>query len=171
MFIKLNKIQSKLLAWVQRAIDPDEDREPLTGAYVSDSIVGSDGVRLIAVKTESVLEDWDLVFNDQVVRFGKIKAGENILEPQVLEHATFPDYMENVLPTGDPTFVTAFNPKFMIDFCRGLDKDEAVRIVFYGRLSPFELHGTMEGEPVYGLIMPMDSEHADIAARTWRPGR
>jgi DNA polymerase III sliding clamp (beta) subunit (PCNA family) len=89
-----------------------------------------------------------------------------LLEAEVITDGTYPEY-EQIMPTTDPVDTFSMNPAYLVDACKTLDKGEPVTIKSHGPNNPIELHGTLEGLPVYALIMPMHGEKDYY----WRPGR
>jgi DNA polymerase III sliding clamp (beta) subunit (PCNA family) len=160
--IKLDKFKSKLAQFIQRAQSQDESRLALCGIYIeNDSVVAVDGHRLHAIKLDALPELEEL--KGKVTDLGKIRSGENILEPEVIE-GKYPDILQ-VIPNKEPTITFGINPKLLVDAIKTLDKNSLV-ISLHTPLEPIELFGKMNGEEVYMLIMPMNIGKSDIY---WKP--
>ncbi len=150
--IKLNRTDSKKLAWVQRAKSTDEGRLSLMGTFFDKgNIVCVDGYRLHITENSSP----ELYHLKGLKDMGKVRAGENILEvgPHIVQK--FAEY-EKVIPTTDPKFRIGINPKHLLDICKGLDKGSMLVIDFHDPSTPIELHGKIEDQDVYAIIMPMN---------------
>ena len=163
--VRLDKNETKIAQFIQRAQSTDESRPILNGINVNGSVVAVDGFRLHAVSTETLYPFADLA--GKTVDVGKIRSGDNLLEAEEIE-GNYPDWQQ-ILPTTEPVVKIQVDPAFLVDACKTLDKGEAITVVIHDNLSPFEIHGTINGEPVYAMIMPMnDPKKLD---NNWRPGR
>jgi DNA polymerase III sliding clamp (beta) subunit (PCNA family) len=170
MYVKMNKLQSKLVNWVKRAVSKDDARPVLNGININGAVVGVDGFRLHAIPSNVVQEVVDDIGEDSTVALPSLKVGENIVEPEPIE-GTFPDYLQ-ILPTKDHAVAIGVNPKFLIDALRDMDKGDAVRIVVYDENSPIEVHGRINDLPTYAIIMPMHlGNTVEDGALYWRPDR
>ena len=152
--VRLDKSKTKLAQFIQRAQSTDTARPILNGINVNGEVVACDGWRLHSISTRA-LPELD-AFTGETVDLGKIRAGENLLEGEVID-GTFPDY-DQIIPKTDPIVVFGANPAFLVDAIKTFDKGEAVTIKVHGPNNPIELHGTIDGVDVYALIMPMHIE-------------
>lgn len=169
MITKLSKIESKILRFVQRATSKDEYREVLTGIFVNGATVSADGYRIHAVESESIPTLDELLPDGGLVRIATMKRGENYIEPQELKDK-FPNYNAIIDEKKDITTDMFFNPEFVVDALRDLDKGEPTRIRMFGKMQPFEIYGTIDGRPCYALIMPMTNpDNGHNRALDWRP--
>ena len=166
--IRLNKSDSKIAQFIQRAQSTDTARPVLNGINVNGSVSACDGYRLHAVKSDDIPQLGQL--QGLTVDIGKVRAGENLLEAAVVE-GTYPDTSQIMPAATDDSVTFAVNPAFLVDACKTLDKDEAVTIVVHSPNQPVEIHGTLEGLPVYALIMPMHTGNDSLTGYNWRPGR
>ncbi len=165
--IRLDKSDSKIAQFIQRAQSADESRPILTGMNINGSITACDGHRLHAIKSTDLPQVGQL--EGLTVDIGKVRAGDNLLETTEIE-GRYPDYFQ-IMPTANESTVTfAVDPGFLVDACKTLDKGEPITIVVHSPLQPVELHGTLEDKPVYALIMPMHIPEG-LEKNAWRPGR
>jgi len=166
--VKLTRFQSKLAKWLQSAASDDPARGILRGINVQDTYsVTADGYRMHAIN-QPILEDERGTFE-----LGKVRAGENIVEPQEVK-GEYPDF-SFILPTKTPVFEIAVDPALLIDALKGMPKGKPVHLRFFGDLEPMEIMGKVEpsrndteDDPVYvyALIMPMKLEYAPDP---WKP--
>ena len=172
MITKLDKTESKRLKFVSRARAKDDFRPALQGVNVNGAAIGCDGFRIHAVNMYD-LPDFDAVASEGTVIFDastlRVSGDGSIIEvsPTVEK---YPDYHQ-VIEEADKQEIVGeihFDPKFMIDALREMDKGKPVRIVIHDPTRPFELFGQIEGRPTYALIMPM---HAESDKRGWKPRR
>ena len=166
--IKLNRSESKLAAFVQRAVSNDAARPILTGMSINDDLVsGADGFRLHAVASDRLPPFAES--NGKVIDLGKIRAGENLLEPTEIE-GSFPDVTQ-LVPNGDkePIVRFAVDPAFLVDAVKTLDKGKPVCITVYSDLQPIEIQGVIDEIPVYALLMPMHLEGHECPDLSWKP--
>lgn len=166
--IKMNRSESKIAQFVQRAVSDDDARPILCGMNVNEQVVGaSDGFRFHAVQASSIpalAED-----EEKTLNLGKIRNGENLLEPEEIP-GRFPDTTQ-LIPTSEPLVRFAINPKFLVDACKTLDKDSPVCITVYSDLNPIEIQGVINELPVYALVMPMHLESHGCPDLNWRPNK
>lgn len=157
--LKFSRHESKLLAWLLKAASTDDARPVLEDIHVNDnSIVATDGWRMHWVDKEGVSAFAEV--SDKTMNLGKIRAGENLIEPEEHDDFNYPD-CKSLIPTREPVFEVAINPKFLVDALQGLDT--AVVLRFFGTTGPFEVMGKIASKDaddtnVYALIMPMDLE-------------
>jgi len=165
--VKLTKFQSKLAKWLQLAASDDPARGILRGINVQDTYsVTADGYRMHAIN-QPILD------KQGTFDLGKVRAGENIVEPQEVE-GKYPDAI-SLVPAEEPVFEIAVDPTLLIDALKGMPKYKPVRLRFFGDRQPMEVMGKVEpsrndteDEPVYvyALIMPMKLEYAPDP---WKP--
>lgn len=175
MFIKIGKQESRLLRWLRRAIGKDDARPVLQGINIDGNgpvAIAADGWRLHAIPSSLLPElNDELPPGDNLIKLPPVNNSENVVELAFITDGNYPD-VEGIIPTGEIQAEIHFNPKFMIDALRELDKDEPVRLVLYGEMKPFEVHGQISGYPVYALVMgmhvPDNSEQKK--ALSWRVG-
>jgi len=165
--VKLTRFQSQLTKWLQLAASNDPARGILRGINVQDTYsVTADGYRMHTIN-QPILE------NTGTFDLGKVRAGENIIEPQEIE-GKYPDII-SLVPAKEPVFEIAVDPALLVDALKGMPKYKPVRLRFFGDREPIEVMGKVEpsrndmkNDPVYmyALIMPM---HLDHAPDPWKP--
>ena len=147
--IKLDRSDSKILKWVQSAKGTDDARPVLTGTYFhKGNMVCVDGWRLNITEAPRSLGELEGLKNT-----GKVRAGENILDIQD-QGGTYPEY-EQIIPKTDPTIRIGVNVTLLLELLKGLDKDSTLVIDVHNPGTPIELHGKIEEQKTYSLIMPM----------------
>jgi hypothetical protein len=168
MITKLNRHMSNVVRWLQSAASQDDARQILTGIRCNDYSVACDGLRIHAVP-DKIVEHED--GETQVLNFGKIRAGENIVEPERVDtRATYPN-VEAIYPTGEPVMEIAIDPRILIECIKGFPKGKPALLRFYGDNNPFEVFGKIETgkeeyTDAYAVIMPM---HKQTVAKVWKP--
>lgn len=148
--------ESKLLRWVKKAVSKDTARPALQGIHFGKDITGSDGYRLHKIpdaKNIDLKGTYDL---------SSLRVGHNLLEIKEITAKT-PDF-QDPFPEGDPILEIAFNPKFIIDACTGLDNDINSNVILkvWGKNKPAVFQGTIDGEEVIALIMPKHISESNI---------
>lgn len=165
--IKLDKVESKLLQFVQSAIDKDGHREVLQCVHLNGEIVGCDGHRLHAIK-----ETGNAWFDhlEGIAHIDKLRAGENYIEPIFEESIQdkYPDY-KAVLPVTDNGVLIGINPQFLMDICKYADKDSILYILIRGSDKPIEIKGTCQDSDIYALVMPMHTGGIESWRQRWQP--
>lgn len=174
MYIRLSKEESKLMKFVSRARSTDMARPILEGVHLNGAAVASDGWRLHAVRSSDLpslaQEELPTGTYDFDAKNLRITGGGSLLDVDQLEGGRFPDWSQIIDGQQDETSVVCFNPAFVIDALREMDKGEMVRLVLHGKTNPMEIHGKINGNPAYALVMPMhqgDGEHRQ--ALDWKP--
>lgn len=166
--IKIDKSDSKKLQFLLAAINKDESRPILKCVDFNDAAVTTDGFRLHALNTEDLINE-DLKSLKGTFDLGKVRAGENIIDPEPFDSGDYPEY-QNILPKQNHGALIVLKPKFLVEFCKYLDKDKPVYIMLRGSDKPIELKGTLDDTDVYGIIMPMHwGESTDDYAEKWEP--
>ncbi len=153
--VKLDKYSSKVMMWVQSAQSKDPDRSNLTGTLFENGYVTcADGMRLSITEAPEAFEDIN-----GLVSITKIRSGENIVEIKPVE-ADFPKY-DKVIPTEEPVLKISVSPRLLVELLKGLDKDSPVTFNFHGTTLPIEIHGKVDHQSTYSILMPMhnDDEH------------
>lgn len=149
--LKLDKKESKLIEWVNRAKSTDISRPALQSTNFNSEISAVDGWRHHKIDK---LESIDL--NGQF-EMPKIRAGENIIEIEPMDSDyDYPDVEEAIylqLNTKEPVLTIKMNPKLLMDALRGLKG--MVKLTFYDSESPMIIEGELEDEDVTALIMAM----------------
>jgi hypothetical protein len=100
---------------------------------------------------ESVSPEFDEIKG--IVETGKVRAGENILDPTLIE-GKYPEYKE-ICPKVQGGVMISINSQYLLDICKYADKGEPIHIMMHGETKPLEVKGTVQGESFYALIMPM----------------
>ncbi len=172
--IRLDKSESKLTQFVQRASSTDGARPILMGVNINNERVSAaDGFRLHSTERKSIpaLAAPDLQTmseNGKTFQLGKIRnAALNYIEPEEIP-GHFPKVTQ-LIPRGKPVVRFAVNPKFLIDACKSLDKGKPVCITVYSDTSPVEIQGVIDEKPVYALLMPMRMEGHECPDLSWKP--
>lgn len=176
MFIKLNRIESKLMKFVTRAMSRDNARPALNGVNINGSAVALDGFRLHAVRVTDVpnmaeeeLPKGTITFNPSNLRV----TGEGSVLDVEYVNAEFPDYLQVIRGANNQEIQAeiAFNPQYMIDALREMDHGTAqsVRLVIHSDTSPMELFGEVNERPAYAVIMPMHLGYDGSSTKTWTP--
>lgn len=163
--IKIDKSDSKKLQFLLAATEKNGSRPALEGVNFTDAAVTVDGRRLHALDIEDLTNE-DLASLKGTFDMGKVRAGENIIDPQPIDD-DYPDYLE-IMPKQNHGALIALDPKFLIDFCKYLDKSKPVYLKFRGSDKPIELKGTLDGVDVYGIIMPRHTK-PEYYDEKWEP--
>ena len=167
--IKLNRSESKITKFVQRAASKDIARPILNGVNINEqSISAADGFRLHAVQADAVPALAEV--KGQTVNLGKIRnAALNYVKPEEIP-GHFPDTSQ-LIPAGELSIRFAVDPRFLVDACKTLDKGSPVCITVYADTSPVEIQGVIDEQPVYALLMPMHLEGHGCPDLTWKPSK
>ncbi len=159
MLIRLNKIGTKVLKWLkERGASTDNARRILQALHVRDGFIEvADGFKIFAAPTPEGFEE---VEQGALLSFGKIPAGDNILEPEKVD-GEFPDtdeLIKGIVETENQegAIVIGLNSRYLQDFLVGLPKGEVVKFTISGTHRPIRMATNVEGNnPRFGVLMPM----------------
>lgn len=170
MFVKISKTDNKVLRWLSKATDKNEDRPVLRAIHLDDSAaVTSDGHRLHAAKLETVEERGTF-------EFAKIPAGSTVAEAEPAD-GQFPRYQQIIDDLPDGGIEVVVNANYLRDAIQGMTgKDAWVRLIAHENHKPLEVYGEVAGQPAYAVVMPIvpwmaGEESFEEDKPKWRPGR